>query len=399
MSMEAMNYVWKHSKHSGNRLLLLLAIADQANDDGVCFPGVDKLAEKLRCSDRYVQKLLEELEQSQELAIDECSGIQTRSGWTNRYTVVIPGKTQWHPRKRRGKVKPVPTGDVATDEDCNDDDCDDEKKVEETAPKTPRPRRVNYSSSHKRGVNSSSLHGVNSSSPHGVNSSSPKSKGEPKGETKGITRAGAAEAANADKKSRLPSGSWNPGKPTDTSEKEEQPTRYKASTPLERQICALASGEYVEAGHKKDLDMPRMIKVDGVTYQEISFNQLYDFSEIFRNWIDQRQRWLKENRASNRGTVSRSKQIANFVAGLQMFEEYAVEHTSFTDSGKDIPVEASAPVVAGATATTREERIAAVIPPELVGEAYQEFYAGIDESDELTFENWLNGWLTGERVK
>jgi len=40
MSIEHMTLVWKHSKKGGTALLLLLAIADFANDDGVAWPSL-----------------------------------------------------------------------------------------------------------------------------------------------------------------------------------------------------------------------------------------------------------------------------------------------------------------------------------------------------------------------
>jgi len=58
MSLRVMNRVWDHSGQSGSALLLLLALADQANDQGVCWPSVDTLARKTRLSERTVQELI-----------------------------------------------------------------------------------------------------------------------------------------------------------------------------------------------------------------------------------------------------------------------------------------------------------------------------------------------------
>ena len=62
MSIEVMSAVWKHAKVSGSALLVLLALADYANENGICWPGVAALAEKARVSERYVRELLGELE-------------------------------------------------------------------------------------------------------------------------------------------------------------------------------------------------------------------------------------------------------------------------------------------------------------------------------------------------
>ncbi len=69
MSIREMSRVWNDSEEKGNNLLLLLAIADNANDDGYCFPGVSYLAKKTRQSKRTVVRMLSALEESGEIAI------------------------------------------------------------------------------------------------------------------------------------------------------------------------------------------------------------------------------------------------------------------------------------------------------------------------------------------
>jgi hypothetical protein len=39
MSIKVMSQVWEHSTRKGTRLLLLLALADFANDEGICYPA------------------------------------------------------------------------------------------------------------------------------------------------------------------------------------------------------------------------------------------------------------------------------------------------------------------------------------------------------------------------
>ncbi|CAK0747896.1 hypothetical protein CCP3SC15_1500013 [Gammaproteobacteria bacterium] len=63
-----MTEIWEHSKQEGSALLLLLAIADHAHDDGTgAWPSTETLAEKTRQTRRNVQLLLRKLEQSGEL--------------------------------------------------------------------------------------------------------------------------------------------------------------------------------------------------------------------------------------------------------------------------------------------------------------------------------------------
>ncbi|HEX8184670.1 MAG TPA: helix-turn-helix domain-containing protein [Blastocatellia bacterium] len=67
MSIEAMNRVWKKSKQKGSDLLLMLALADYANDKDFCWPGTDVLAERIRMSRRNTQRSLIRLEEAGEI--------------------------------------------------------------------------------------------------------------------------------------------------------------------------------------------------------------------------------------------------------------------------------------------------------------------------------------------
>lgn len=61
--------VWELSRHAGTDLLMLLAIADFSDDDGLAFPSVEKLAKKCRMSKRNAQDRLKALSESGELTI------------------------------------------------------------------------------------------------------------------------------------------------------------------------------------------------------------------------------------------------------------------------------------------------------------------------------------------
>lgn len=74
MSIRVMTHVWTHSKQKGAALLLLLAIADFANDDGEAWPAVETLAEKIRMSERYTHMLIKALVETGELAVDTQAG-------------------------------------------------------------------------------------------------------------------------------------------------------------------------------------------------------------------------------------------------------------------------------------------------------------------------------------
>lgn len=61
--------VWESSRHSGSDLLMLLAIADFADDDGNAYPAVSTLAAKCRMKPRNCRYLLRSLEESGELSV------------------------------------------------------------------------------------------------------------------------------------------------------------------------------------------------------------------------------------------------------------------------------------------------------------------------------------------
>jgi len=96
MSIKVMASIWENSKQRGTALLMLLAIADNANEYGEAWPSVDHLAEKCRMKRRNAQLLLKELEESGELLIARQEGANTPHGKTNMFTVVTPGALSRH---------------------------------------------------------------------------------------------------------------------------------------------------------------------------------------------------------------------------------------------------------------------------------------------------------------
>jgi hypothetical protein len=84
-----MTWVWNHSPVAGNDLLTLLAIADNAADDGTnAWPSIDTLARKTRLDRRTVRRVILRLEEGGHLQVDYQAGPRG----TNRYAVVMdPG--------------------------------------------------------------------------------------------------------------------------------------------------------------------------------------------------------------------------------------------------------------------------------------------------------------------
>ena len=72
-----MTAVWDHSSQKGSDLLVLLALADNAQDDGSLgkfSPGIETIARRARMTARSVQRVLSRLESSGELTIERVKG-------------------------------------------------------------------------------------------------------------------------------------------------------------------------------------------------------------------------------------------------------------------------------------------------------------------------------------
>lgn len=81
-----MSRLWAESSQRGGALLVLLAIADFANDEGLAHPSVQTLARKSRLSESQVHHILRELQASKELVIERNAGPHR----SNIYRVQFP---------------------------------------------------------------------------------------------------------------------------------------------------------------------------------------------------------------------------------------------------------------------------------------------------------------------
>lgn len=85
MSIEATKAVWEWSKQKSGALLVLLALADYTNKEGIAWPAVSTLAHKVRMSTRNVQRHLRALENAGELEIRRNQG----PGGSNIYRILL----------------------------------------------------------------------------------------------------------------------------------------------------------------------------------------------------------------------------------------------------------------------------------------------------------------------
>jgi hypothetical protein len=84
MSVKCMDRVWEHSRAKGSALLLLLAIADHAHDDGTgAYMSQRTLAAKTRLSVRQVRRLIDQLVAARELSSE------AREGTTDMLAVLV----------------------------------------------------------------------------------------------------------------------------------------------------------------------------------------------------------------------------------------------------------------------------------------------------------------------
>lgn len=81
-----MTQVWEHSRAAGGQLLVLLAIADFADDYGKAWPSVSTLAKKARITKRHTQKVIKQLKDMGELVVDQ--GASGHWG-TNLYRITL----------------------------------------------------------------------------------------------------------------------------------------------------------------------------------------------------------------------------------------------------------------------------------------------------------------------
>jgi hypothetical protein len=89
VSYKVTDWVWRESESRNGARLVMLAIADRADEDGRAWPSVEDIAERTRLSRRAVQKGVAELIGLGELEVDQGGG-RARA---NRYRIIPKGRT------------------------------------------------------------------------------------------------------------------------------------------------------------------------------------------------------------------------------------------------------------------------------------------------------------------
>jgi len=74
MSIRIMSEVWDGSPLEGRALLVELALADFANDEGACWPSIGTLSRKARCSESWVHQIIRDLRKRGRIKVHEGGG-------------------------------------------------------------------------------------------------------------------------------------------------------------------------------------------------------------------------------------------------------------------------------------------------------------------------------------
>ena len=116
MSIKVSSWIWDHSPQKGAELLMLLALADNANEQGVCWPGIDNLTHKARYkSTRAARYCISRLERAGEIAVVSRRGKSNEYVFTayreaNGMSRLPDGMEAREPaKKRKQKAKNKPT--------------------------------------------------------------------------------------------------------------------------------------------------------------------------------------------------------------------------------------------------------------------------------------------------
>jgi len=156
MSVTVMGLVWEHSRHKGGDLLVLLALADHADDFGISYPSIDHLAQKTRMSRRNTIYVIRRLEKSRELHVYNNAG----PAGVHKYLINIilykkkGGANIAHVQKQGGVQNPDPKLHP------NHQGIEEGEEEEEGAPPAPYSSSSFHSGSVRAQDESSSLAGL-----------------------------------------------------------------------------------------------------------------------------------------------------------------------------------------------------------------------------------------------
>lgn len=106
MSIKVTSLIWECGPFDGSTLLVMLALGDWANDEGVAWPAVERIARKARCCERTAQSILAELtapnsKSEQWLKVEKGGGRRR----TNRYRINLVLLAEYRKRQEEQAEK------------------------------------------------------------------------------------------------------------------------------------------------------------------------------------------------------------------------------------------------------------------------------------------------------
>lgn len=93
MSVKIMSLVWERAPYSSGSLLVLLALADWSNEEGISWPSMETLATKTRIERRSAQRIVRQLASDGYIKIEEGGG----RGKQHRYIIQTEKMTNCRP--------------------------------------------------------------------------------------------------------------------------------------------------------------------------------------------------------------------------------------------------------------------------------------------------------------
>lgn len=89
MSIRMMTRIWDDTSFRGTDLLVLLCLADHANDEGVCWPSYATIARRARCSRRQAIRCVQHLQREGWLNVTT-RRIDMTKNTSNIFKIVLP---------------------------------------------------------------------------------------------------------------------------------------------------------------------------------------------------------------------------------------------------------------------------------------------------------------------
>ena len=132
MSIRIMSRVWDEADASGGSLLVLLALANFADDDGLCWPRIETVAAKARLTTRQVSSIITSLVQSEQIATRPGGG----RGRPTTYAVMCGMSDQ----ERAETLKKLHGKSQKSTKNFQGNEPESTKKLQGLAPETLKPR-------------------------------------------------------------------------------------------------------------------------------------------------------------------------------------------------------------------------------------------------------------------